>query len=99
MIIDYPGQELIWNLTATHPYKQNRGNYKIYIRCKEISQNHEYKWFFMRHLGEKITIKNAEYFDASTNIQFRTVKRIIVPDALGGFGEVEFLNEFAKEVI
>ena len=21
MIIDYIGQELIWNLTATHPYK------------------------------------------------------------------------------
>lgn len=29
MIIDYIGQELIWNLTATHPYKENRRNYSI----------------------------------------------------------------------
>lgn len=98
MIIDYPGQELIWNLTATHPYKKNRGNYKIMINCKEISQNYEYKRFFINHLGEKIIIKNAEYFDENTYMQFCAVKRIAVPDALGGFGEVEFLNDFAKEI-
>ena len=34
MIIDYIGQELIWNLTATHPYKQNRGNYSIAMEEK-----------------------------------------------------------------
>ena len=39
MIIDYVGQELIWNLTATHPYKQNRGNYSIMINCKTPKQN------------------------------------------------------------
>lgn len=39
MIIDYIGQELIWNLTATHPYKPNRGNYSIRIRCKSVEEN------------------------------------------------------------
>lgn len=38
MIIDYIGQELIWNLTATHPYKQNRGNYSIMICCKSLEE-------------------------------------------------------------
>ena len=38
-IIVYRGQELIWNLTASHPYKQNRGNYSIMINCKTLKQN------------------------------------------------------------
>lgn len=59
MIIDYPGQELIWNLTATHPYKQNRGNYSITIRCYTSKQNEEYSWFFKGHLGWKAEVKMA----------------------------------------
>ena len=39
MIIDYISQELIWNLTATHPYKQNLGNYSIMINCETPKQN------------------------------------------------------------
>lgn len=39
MLIDYIGQELIWNLTATHPYKQNRGNYRILsLHNKEVKK-------------------------------------------------------------
>ena len=54
MIIDYIGQELIWNLTATHPYKKNRGNYSIMINCKTPKQNKDAVRFLRSHLGNKL---------------------------------------------
>ena len=55
MIIDYIGQELIWNLTATHPYKQNRGNYSIRIRCKSVEENEKVERFLGKHLNNHFT--------------------------------------------
>ena len=54
MIIDYIGQELIWNLTATHPYKRNRGNYSIMINCNTPKQNKDAVRFLRSHLGNKL---------------------------------------------
>lgn len=98
MIIDYIGQELIWNLTATHPYKQNRGNYKIMIRCHTSKQNEEYSWFLKGHLGWKSEIKMTRYMDKNTGLECFLCERIKIPDALDGIGEVEFINEFAREI-
>ena len=99
MIINYIGQELIWNLTATHPYKQNRGNYSIMINCKTPKQNKDTVRFLRQHLGNKLlTVETQKYLDTNTGIECVLVSKISVPDALGGFGEVTFINEFAKEI-
>ena len=55
MIIDYIGQELIWNLTATHPYKENRRNYSIRIRCKSVEENEKVERFLGEHLNNHFT--------------------------------------------
>lgn len=99
MIIDYIGQELIWNLTATHPYKQNRRNYSIMINCKTPKQNKDTVHFLKLHLGNKLlTVETQKYIDKNTGVECVPVSKISVPDAFGGFGEVNFLNWFAKEL-
>ena len=95
MLIDYIGQELIWNLTATHPYKLNRGNYSIMINCKTPEQNRDAVRFLKLHLDNKrLTVETQKYFDKNTGSENVFVKRISVPDVLDKFGEVIFLNEF-----
>ena len=97
MIIDYIGQELIWNLTATHPYKQNRGNYTIMINCKTPKQNKDAFHFLKSHLSNKLlTVKTQKYIDTNTGLEYVLVRKISVPDALGGFGEVIVINEFVR---
>lgn len=99
MIIDYIGQELIWNLTATHPYKQNRGNYSIMINCKTLKQNKDAVHFLRSHLGDKLlTVETRKYLDKNTGLECVLVNKISVPDAFGGFGEVILMNEFAREI-
>ena len=72
MIIDYVGQELIWNLTASHPYKQNRGNYSIMINCKTPKQNKDTVRFLRQHLGNKLlTVETRKYLDKNTSIKTR----------------------------
>ena len=97
MIIDYIGQELIWNLTATHPYKQNRGNYSIMINCKTPKQNKDVVRFLKSHLCDKLlTVKTQKYIDTNIGLECVLVSKISVPDALGGFGEVVLYNDFAE---
>ena len=99
MIIDYIGQELIWNLTASHPYKQNRGNYSIMINCKTPKQNKDAVRFLRSHLGNKLLIvETRKYIDENTGLECALVRKISVPDALGGFGEAIFINEFGREI-
>lgn len=99
MIIDYIGQELIWNLTATHPYKKNRGNYRIMINCETPKQNEETVCFLRSHLGQKlITAKTQKCVDKNTGLECVLVSEIFVRDAFGGFGEAIFINEFAREI-
>lgn len=99
MIIDYPGQELIWNLTATHPYKQNCGNYSIMIRCQTPKQNKEYVRFFRKHIEKKLmTVETEKCIDIEKLSKCSYVKKIFVFDALDGVGEVKFINEFIEGV-
>lgn len=98
MIIDYIGQELIWNLTATHPYKQNRRNYSIMIDCETPKQNKDAVRFLKSHLGNKMTVETRKYLDKNTELECVLVSKISVPDAFGGFGEAIFINEFAREI-
>lgn len=98
MIINYIGQELIWNLTATHPYKQNRGNYSVMINCRTPKQNEDAVHFLKLYLGNKMTVETRKYLDKNTGLECVLVSKISVPDAFGGFGEVIFINEFAREI-
>ena len=99
MIINYIGQELIWNLTATPPYKQNRGNYSIMINCETLKQNKDAVRFLKSHLDNKhLTIETRKCLDKNTGLECVLVSKISVPDVLDGFGEVDFLNWFAKEI-
>lgn len=99
MIIDYIGQELIWNLTATHPYKQNRGNYSIMINCKTPKQNKDAVRFLKSHLDNKlVAVEMQKYIDKNTGLECVLVSKISVPDAFGGLGDVIFINEFAREI-
>ena len=98
MIIDYVGQELIWNLTATHPYKQNRGNYSIMIDCETPKQNKDTVSFLKSHLGNKMNVETRKYVDKNTGLECVLVSKISVLDAFGGFGEAIFVNEFAREI-
>ena len=95
MIIDYIGQELIWNLTATHPYKQNRGNYSIRIRCKSVEENEKVERFLGEHLNNHFT-DTRKWIDENGVEQLITT-RITTFDALDGEGEVLFINEFAGD--
>lgn len=97
MIIDYIGQELIWNLTATHPYKQNRMNYNIMINRKTPKQNKDAVCFLKSHLGNKgLSVETQQYRDKNIGLECVIVSKVSVPDAFGGFGEVIFINEFAR---
>ena len=99
MIINYISQELIWNLTATHPYKQNRGNYSIMINCETPKQNKDAVRFLKLHLDNKrLTVETKKYIDKNTGLECVLVSKMSVPDVLDGFGEVDFLNLFAKEI-
>lgn len=91
MIIDYIGQELIWNLTATHPYKQNRGNYRIMICCRSLEENRKVERFLIEHLDNHYT--DTEIYDNNGEDEL-IAKRITTFDVLDGEGEVIFLNEF-----
>ena len=100
MIIDYVGQELIWNLTATHPYKQTCGNYIIRINCKSPKQNEDAVRFLKSHLGNKlITVENQKHLDKNTGQECVFVSKISVLDAMDSFGEAIFINEFAGEIV
>lgn len=97
MIIDYPGQELIWNLTATHPYKENHSNYTIMINCKTPKENKDAVRFLRSHLGNKrLTVETQKCLDENTRMERVLVSKISVPDAFGGFGVVKFINEFCE---
>lgn len=99
MIIDYIGQELIWNLTATHPYKQNCGNYSIRINCKTPKQNKDAVRFLKSHLGGKLlAVETQKYLDKNTGLECVLVRKISVPDAFGGFGQAILMNDFAREI-
>lgn len=91
MLIDYIGQELIWDLTATHPYKQNYGDYSIMIRCRSLEENQKVERFLIEHLDNHFT--NTEIYD--NNGEDELIARCITTlDAFGGKGKVIFLNEF-----
>lgn len=88
MILDYIGQELIWNLRGIHPYKPNLSSYHINIRCKNQKQNDDIKQHIMRWIEPEyiIDIKMSDRFP--TRIQ-----DISIRNAFGLTSTLHIINE------
>lgn len=62
MILDYIGQELIWNLRGVNPYKPNERSYSVMIKAKDYEQNKEIVNFIYTHIKDEniIEVKYAD---------------------------------------
>ena len=93
MIIDYIGQELIWNLLGTNPYHKNTSHYFIKINCKTRTQNEEATKFILEHIPYskvKDVVMEPDPIGISTD---RIIKRIDINNVFDGISSVEFMNE------
>ena len=57
MILDYIGQELIWNLRGVNPYKPNERSYSVMIKAKDYKQNKEIVNFIFTHIKDENIIE------------------------------------------
>ena len=89
MIIDYIGQELIWNLLGIHPYHKNNPHYSIKINCKTPFQNEEATKFILTH----IHYSKIQEIVNETIQGINLIKRIDIKNAFGNISSVEFINE------
>ena len=95
MIIDYIGQELIWNLLGTNPYHKNSSHYFIKINCKTRLQNEEAAKFILAHIPYS---KVKDVVMESDPIGISTVtKRIDIKNVFDGISSVEFMNDIKNE--
>lgn len=95
MIIDYIGQELIWNLLGTNPYRQNSPHYSIKINCKTRMQNEEAAKFILAHIPYskvKDVVMEPDLLGISIATD-RIIKRIDIKNVFDGISSVEFMNE------
>ena len=93
MIIDYIGQELIWNLLGTNPYHKNTSHYFIKINCKTRIQNEEATKFILAHIPYskvKDVVMEQDPIGIATD---RIIKRIDIKNVFDGISSVEFMNE------
>ena len=94
MIIDYPGQELIWKLLGIHPYQKNNPHYAIKIRCKERADNFNARNFILN----KIPVDKISGIDYKYDFPYIAIaQKIYVKNVFGEISEVEFINEFIEE--
>ena len=91
MIIDYVGQELIWNLLGTNPYHKNSSHYFIKINCKTRMQNEEATRFILAHISYskvKDVVMEPDPLGIST-----VTKRINIKNVFDSISSVEFIND------
>lgn len=96
MIIDYIGQELIWNLLGTNPYHKNTSHYFIKINCKTRLQNEEATKFILAHIPYskvKDVVMESDPIGISTD---RIIKRIDIKNVFDNISSVEFMNEIKE---
>ena len=92
MIIDYIGQELIWNLLGTNPYHKNSSYYFIKINYKTRMQNEEEATrFILAHISySKVedVVMEPDPLGIST-----VTKRINIKNVFDSISSVEFIND------
>ena len=91
MIIDYIGQELIWNLLGTNPYHKNSSHYFIKINCKTRMQNEEATRFILAHISYS-KVKDVIMEPDPLGISAVT-KRINIKNVFDSISSVEFIND------
>lgn len=99
MTIDYIGQELIWNLLGTNPYRQNSSHYSIKINCKTRMQNEEATKFILAHISYS-KVKDVVMEPDPLGISIATdriIKRIDIKNVFDGISSVEFMNDIKNE--
>lgn len=99
MIIDYIGQELIWNLLGTNPYHKNTSHYFIKINCKTRLQNEEATEFILAHIPYS-KVKDVVMEPDPLGISIATdriIKRIDIKNVFDGISSVEFMNDIKNE--
>lgn len=50
MLLDYIGQEVIWELRCNHPYKKNFATSNITVRATSEQENKDIVSFIMKHI-------------------------------------------------
>ena len=92
MILDYIGQELIWDLRANHPYRLNPQQFHTYIRCRTPKQNSEVKTFLLGHLKkdwiEDIIMEDTPFLSGDDKI----IREIKVRNVFGNINSITILN-------
>lgn len=99
MTIDYIGQELIWNLLGTNPYRQNSSHYSIKINCKTRMQNEEVAKFILAHIPYS-KVKDVVMEPDPLGISIATdriIKRIDIKNVFDSISSVEFMNDIKNE--
>jgi len=99
MTIDYIGQELIWNLLGTNPYRKNSSHYSIKINCKTSLQNEEAAKFIFANIPYS-KVKDVVMEPDPLGISIATdriIKRIYIKNVFDGISSVEFINDIKNE--
>lgn len=81
MILDYIGQELIWNLRGVNPYKPNERSYSVMVKAKDHKQNKEIVNFIYTHIKEENIIE-VRYADKKDSEGRLLVSDIFVKNVL-----------------
>lgn len=101
MLIDYIGQELIWNLLGTNHYSKASDlakGYNITIMCRTPKQNDDAAWFIISHIPQDKIISVVYQDTPFVCGDEKVVKEIKVLNVFGRESIVTFLNEDDYEV-
>lgn len=98
MTINYIGQELIWNLTGTNPYKKNNSHYKVSIQCQSQIDNLSARNFILTHLKQE-QVYDVEQHGTRDFYDVPITDKIYIINAFDKISEVEFINNFVERAI
>jgi hypothetical protein len=97
MILDYIGQELIWNLRGENPYRENKFCWSTYYRCKSFEENIAICQFITKHISlvhiETIVQEDSPFPNGNRKI----ARQINVKNVFGGINSLNIINDYDGE--
>lgn len=99
MIIDYVGQELIWELMCNHPYHKNFRSFSITIRIKTPKQNKETTNFILSHIPKDRIIDIIYEDNIWVTDDEKIVKDINIRNVFNQTSTIHFMNRSYSEEI
>lgn len=94
MIIDYIGQEIIWNLRCNNPYCANWRHYSIVIKCISPQENAEAVQFIFSHIEPEYIIDVVKEKNRWHTKETEVVKEIYIKNVFEEVSRVVFYNDF-----